>query len=64
MIDYLDAVTRAAHALMGGIALSLGLERNYFADHYTADPTVLFRIFHYPPGNEEKNCPVPGPRFI
>ncbi|MDR3499727.1 MAG: 2-oxoglutarate and iron-dependent oxygenase domain-containing protein [Parvibaculum sp.] len=53
VIDYLDAVTRAAHALMGGIALSLGLERNYFADHYTADPTVLFRIFHYPPGNEE-----------
>jgi isopenicillin N synthase-like dioxygenase len=53
VIDYLDAVTRAAHALMGGIASSLGLERNYFADHYTADPTVLFRIFHYPPGNEE-----------
>jgi isopenicillin N synthase-like dioxygenase len=53
VIGYLDAVTRAAHALMGGIALSLGLERNYFADHYTADPTVLFRIFHYPPGNEE-----------
>ena len=29
-------------------ALGLGLEATYFADRYTADPTVLFRIFHYP----------------
>jgi isopenicillin N synthase-like dioxygenase len=48
VLDYMDATTRAAHAVMEGIALSLGLEDGYFADHYTADPTILFRIFHYP----------------
>ena len=34
---------------MAGIALSLGLEESYFADRYTADPLILFRIFNYPP---------------
>jgi isopenicillin N synthase-like dioxygenase len=34
---------------MRGVALSLGLAEDYFASGYTADPTVLFRIFHYPP---------------
>jgi isopenicillin N synthase-like dioxygenase len=47
-LDYMAAATRAAHALMEGVALSLGLEDGYFARHYTAEPTVLFRIFHYP----------------
>ncbi len=49
VLDYLEANTRAAHAILEGIALSLGLEAGYFRAHYTADPTVLFRIFHYPP---------------
>ncbi|MDO8422770.1 MAG: 2-oxoglutarate and iron-dependent oxygenase domain-containing protein [Parvibaculum sp.] len=56
VLDYLAALTRTAHALMEGVALALGLEQRYFADHYTADPTILFRIFHYPPsagGDEE-----------
>jgi isopenicillin N synthase-like dioxygenase len=44
----MDAVTRLGHALMEGIALSLGLEPSYFADRYTADPLTLFRIFNYP----------------
>ncbi|MGH7024578.1 MAG: isopenicillin N synthase family dioxygenase, partial [Caulobacteraceae bacterium] len=48
VLAYLDAATRASHALMEGIALSLGLEAQYFRIHYTADPTILFRIFHYP----------------
>ncbi|MCP3136994.1 isopenicillin N synthase family dioxygenase [Pyxidicoccus xibeiensis] len=47
-LEYMAAVTRAAHALMKGMALSLGLEADYFQRHYTADPTVLFRIFRYP----------------
>lgn len=46
---YMAAATRAAHHLIEGIALSLGLAADYFDRHYTADPTVLFRIFHYPP---------------
>jgi isopenicillin N synthase-like dioxygenase len=42
------AMTRVGHALMAGLSLSLGLEESYFADRYTADPLVLFRIFNYP----------------
>lgn len=45
---WMDAMTDAGHALMEGVALSLGLPDRYFHDRYTADPTVLFRIFHYP----------------
>jgi isopenicillin N synthase-like dioxygenase len=50
VLEYMDALTRLGHALMTGIALSLGLEEDYFATRYTADPLVLFRIFNYPPG--------------
>jgi isopenicillin N synthase-like dioxygenase len=32
-----------------GIALSLGLDADYFHSRYTSRPTLLFRIFHYPP---------------
>jgi len=46
---FMAEAERAAHAIMAGIALSLGLEANYFRDHYTGRPTLLFRIFHYPP---------------
>ena len=44
----MDAMTRLGHALMEGIALSLGLDASYFADRYTRDPLTLFRIFNYP----------------
>jgi isopenicillin N synthase-like dioxygenase len=49
IIEWLDALVPVAHAVMRGIALGLGLPAEWFADHLTADPTVLFRIFHYPP---------------
>jgi isopenicillin N synthase-like dioxygenase len=48
VLDYMAAMTRVGHALMEGIALSLGLEASYFADRYTRDPLILFRIFNYP----------------
>jgi len=46
---YMSAAIRAAHCLLEGVAMSLGLSPSYFTDHYTAIPTILFRIFHYPP---------------
>ena len=46
---YLDALTGLGQAVLRGVALSLGLDADYFAGGYTADPTVLFRIFRYPP---------------
>jgi isopenicillin N synthase-like dioxygenase len=49
VLDHLAAMTRLGHRLMEGIAIALGLERGYFADRYTGDPLILFRIFHYPP---------------
>ncbi len=48
ILKYIDAMTQLGQVLMRGISLSLGLEADYFARHYTTDPLVLFRIFHYP----------------
>src|SRR5699024_8210585 len=49
VLEWIDALTALGHDLMRGIALALGLEAHWFHDHLTADPTVLFRIFRYPP---------------
>lgn len=48
ILDYMTAVTQLGHRLMEGIALSLGLPAAYFAERYTADPLILFRLFNYP----------------
>ena len=48
VLAYMDAMTQLGHALMEGIALSLGLGASYFADRYTREPLTLFRIFNYP----------------
>jgi len=48
VLDFMSAATRTGHALMEGIAESLDLESDYFSEHYTAHPTLLFRVFHYP----------------
>jgi isopenicillin N synthase-like dioxygenase len=34
--------------LLRGISLGLGLDEDWFARKLTAEPLVLFRIFHYP----------------
>jgi isopenicillin N synthase-like dioxygenase len=62
VLDYMEAMTRLGHSLMAGIALSLGLEPSYFADRYTADPLILFRIFNYPPdeAGRESSPATPG----
>jgi len=49
VLAYLDALTRLGQSVLAGVALSLGLDAGYFATGYTADPTILFRIFSYPP---------------
>jgi isopenicillin N synthase-like dioxygenase len=48
VLHYIEELTRIGHALMTGLALSLGLADDYFAQRYTGDPLVLFRIFNYP----------------
>jgi isopenicillin N synthase-like dioxygenase len=51
VLDYMAALTRLGHALLRGLALGLGLDESYFAEHGTRDPLVLFRIFSYPPAS-------------
>jgi len=46
---FMAEATRSAHAIMEGVALSLGLDAQYFRRTYTAKPTLLFRVFEYPP---------------
>jgi isopenicillin N synthase-like dioxygenase len=49
VLSYVDEMTRVAQEVMRGVARSLDLAPDYFSAGYTATPTVLFRIFHYPP---------------
>lgn len=48
VLEYMASTANAAQVLLRGIALSLDLDSDYFISTYTAEPTVLFRIFHYP----------------
>jgi isopenicillin N synthase-like dioxygenase len=52
VLTYLDEMTRVAQQVLRGVALSLGLAADYFSAGYTREPTILFRIFHYPPADE------------
>jgi isopenicillin N synthase-like dioxygenase len=49
VLPYITELTRVAQVVLENIAVSLDLNRDYFRSGYTANPTVLFRIFHYPP---------------
>jgi len=48
VMTFMREAEQSAHAIMEGVALSLGLDAQYFRRAYTAQPTMLFRIFHYP----------------
>ena len=49
VLDYIDALTALGQQVLEAVALGLGLPAGWFRTHLTADPVVLFRIFHYPP---------------
>ena len=49
VLDTMRAHTTLGHRVCSGLAQSLGLPADYLSQHYTQTPTVLFRIFHYPP---------------
>jgi isopenicillin N synthase-like dioxygenase len=46
---WMAQVERVGQAVLAAMAVGLGLPRSHFADTLTTDPTVLFRIFRYPP---------------
>ncbi len=54
VLDYLEAMTAVGHAVARGLGLALGLGAEWFERNLTADPLVLFRIFHYPAGVPEE----------
>jgi isopenicillin N synthase-like dioxygenase len=58
VLDYMAAAVRTGHALLEAVAMSLGLEPGYFASTYTANPTLLFRIFHYPAAAPDELSPL------
>jgi isopenicillin N synthase-like dioxygenase len=49
VLEYIEAVTGVGHLLLRRMARGLGLDDQWFDRNLTADPLVLFRIFHYPP---------------
>ncbi len=49
VLELVDALTAVGHTLLRGIARALDLDDDWFERHLTAQPTVLFRIFRYPP---------------
>jgi isopenicillin N synthase-like dioxygenase len=49
VLSYMGEMARVGQAVLGGMALALGVGRRWFVDHLTGDPTTLFRIFRYPP---------------
>jgi isopenicillin N synthase-like dioxygenase len=60
VLEYIAAVTDVGHTLLRAISLGLGLDESWFDRHLTASPTVLFRIFRYPPLGERTNTETEG----
>jgi isopenicillin N synthase-like dioxygenase len=50
---WMHRATIVALAVMRGLARGLGLAPHWFDRNLLGDPTVLFRIFHYPPGHND-----------
>ena len=51
VLEWLNELARVGACAMRGVACGLGLPSGWFEEHVTADPTILFRIFNYPPGD-------------
>lgn len=60
VLTYIEAMTELGQLVARGLALALGLEEAWLATHLTADPTILFRIFHYP---SEQSAGAPKPSW-
>ena len=52
VLEWMERVTAVGRAVLTGIARHLGLDADWF-DRWCNHPTVLFRIFHYPPAGPE-----------
>lgn len=52
VLEWMAAMTDLGQRLLVAMAVGLGLDPAWFERTVTADPTVLFRIFRYPPTGE------------
>lgn len=48
VLEYMAKMTELGHTILEGVALSLGLESNFFRTKFTSQPFTPFRLFHYP----------------
>jgi isopenicillin N synthase-like dioxygenase len=53
VLGWMAAMTELGALLLRAVAAGLGLDPGWFAATVTAEPTVLFRIFRYPPGHDQ-----------
>ncbi len=51
VLEWMEAVSALGLVVLRGVARGLGLQYDWFDQALVADPTVLFRIFHYPPAD-------------
>lgn len=49
VLDYMRKLETTGQQVLSLLAEGLGLDADYFQRQFTGDPTVLFRIFRYPP---------------
>ena len=49
VVEWFAQMRELGEALLRGVALGLGMDAQWFATTIAAEPTCLFRIFHYPP---------------
>jgi isopenicillin N synthase-like dioxygenase len=57
VLEVIERLTELGQQVLGLVAIGLGLDPGWFRRHLTADPTVLFRIFRYPPPDEVVEAP-------
>lgn len=55
---------RVGVSTLAAMATGLGLDAGWFASHLTADPTVLFRIFRYPPQRDAVSIETGAPETV
>lgn len=59
-LQYIAALTMLSQRLISAFGRGLGVGDDYFREHFTDDPTVLFRLFRYPPPGDGHSSETKG----
>jgi isopenicillin N synthase-like dioxygenase len=60
VLEYMGHQAVLGQRVMALLGLGLGLPADWFATRYTSQPTILFRIFHYPPSRASADAEPQG----